>query len=322
MTVGEASPNPLVTAILVQVGVSAFHFSVPLVVFDDQGTGDSFFSVKVVTENGADIRLNRSVTAIADGGLELLDSADVILVAGWGALDEAPTQALQDALRAAHARGAHVVGLCYGAYALAYSGLLDGKRASTHWMAEADFARRFPRVQLDTNALYVDEERLVTSAGTGAGLDCCLYLVRKLRGAREANRVARTLVLPPYREGGQAQFIDQPVPVTSQDALLSKLLEYTRDNLSARLSLDDLADRVAMSRRSFTRHFAKATGMTVKAWVENERLRKAKDLLETTDLSIEVVAEQSGFHSSVSFRQAFSRAVHVSPRDFRRAFRR
>lgn len=320
--IDEPRPEPLIAAILVQVGVSAFHFSVPLACFDDQGAGDSLFSVRVATESGADIRLNRSVTALADGGLELLDIADIILVAGWGELDEAPSKALQNALRAAHARGAYVVGLCYGAYALAYSGLLDGKRASTHWMAEADFARRFPLVQLDTNALYVDEERLVTSAGTGAGLDCCLYLIRKLRGAREANRVARILVLPPFREGGQAQFIDKPVPVTPQDAQLSQLLEYIRDNLLKPLSIDELADRVAMSRRSFTRHFAKATGMSVKEWVENERMRKAKDLLETTDLSIEVVAEESGFRSSVSFRQAFSRAVHVSPRDFRRTFRR
>lgn len=207
-----------------------------------------------------------------------------------------------------------------GAYALACAGLLDGHSAATHWLAENDFHGRFPTVRLDMNALYVDEDRIVTSAGTGAALDCCMYLVSKFCGAREANRIARIMVLPPHREGGHSQYIDQPLPDSPQDALLSRLLDYIRDDLRRDHSLDELAGRVAMSRRSFTRRFQKATGMTVGAWLDAERLRRAKDLLESTSLSIDQVAEQAGYRTAVSFRQSFNRAFQVSPREWRRVF--
>lgn len=323
MTDNRSADNlraPIQVVVLAPERVSAFHLSVPLMIFDSASEDRPLFDLRIAAEQPSVTLWGGHVGVMPHGNLELLDHAEVVIIPGWADLDHAPSAALTGKLIAAHQRGAHVVGLCYGAYALAYAGLLDGHSASTHWLAEADFHTRFPAVTLDMNALYVDEDRIVTSAGTGAGLDCCMYLVRKLCGAREANRIARIMVLPPHREGGQSQYIDQPVPASPQDALLSKLLDYMRGDLQQEHSLDELAERVSMSRRSFTRRFHKATGMTVGGWLDAERLRRAKDLLESTSMSIDQVAEQSGYRTAVSFRQSFNRAFQVSPREWRRAF--
>lgn len=217
-------------------------------------------------------------------------------------------------------RGAKVVGLCYGAYALAYAGLLDGREAATHWMAETDFSQRFPAVKLNTNALYVDTDRVITSAGTGAGLDCCLHIVRAHYGTKTANSVARILVIPPHREGGQAQFIEQPVASSTHDAEINRLLDYLRKNLAQPHQINDLAARTHMSRRTFTRHFQKATGMTFGKWLVNERLQRSLELLETTPLSVEQIAEMAGFQTATSFRQHFRQRFKVSPSVWRKTF--
>lgn len=316
----EPAPSRIEVVVVAPPGISVFHLSVPLMIFDIQPDDRRLFNVRIAAEQPQVTLTGGQVGVSPSGGLDLLDAADVVIVPGWADLDTAPSSELKARLVASHRRGAHVVGLCYGAYALAYSGLLDGRRASTHWVAEADFSARFPCVKLDMNALYVDEDCIVTSAGTGAALDCCMYMVRKLCGAREANSVARLMVLPPHREGGQSQYIDQPVPSSPQDALLSGLLDYLRKNLDKDHSLDDMASRVAMSRRSFTRRFHKATGMTAGEWLEAERLRRAKELLESTNLSIDQVAEQCGYRTSVSLRQSFKRAFHTSPSNWRRTF--
>ncbi len=319
MCVERDSGAPVRVTLMAIPGVSAFHLSVPLAIFEMAFDEAPAFTVRIAVDPAEPDDAGR-FSLSTDGGLALLDDADVVIVAGWVDVARAPSAALQDALRRAHARGAYVVGLCYGAYALAYAGLLDGRRASTHWLAEADFQQRFPDVVLDINALYVDEARLVTSAGTAAGLDCCLHLVRAIRGARAANRVARAMVLAPHREGGQAQFIEQPVADDRRDTVLGALLADLRADLGQDVSIDTLASSAAMSRRTFTRRFGKATGMSVARWIDAERLRKAKDLLETTRLPIDHVAERSGFRSAVSFRQAFKRAMQVSPSEWRRAF--
>lgn len=314
------NPAPLSVVVVAPAGISPFHLSVPMMIFDLQPDDCPLFTLRIAAEDMRVALAGGQVRVTPDGDLSLLDEAEVLIVPGWADLDRAPSAALRDALVAANQRGAHVVGLCYGAYALAYAGLLDGKLASTHWHAEADFHHRFPRVRLDMNALYVDEQRIVTSAGTGAALDCCMYLVRKLCGARQANAIARMMVLSPHRDGGQAQYIDQPVPASPQDAALSRLLDFMRADLQQDHSLDALAERVAMSRRSFTRRFHQATGMTVGEWLGAERLRRAKDLLESTALSIEQVAERSGYKTAVSFRQRFNQAFRTSPREWRKRF--
>ncbi|GGB96131.1 AraC family transcriptional regulator [Marinobacterium zhoushanense] len=301
-------------------GFSPFHFSVPYMVFNIGLPGRRLFELLIVTAEGEAVEAERAITVNPDGGLELLDSADILVVSGWHDLDEPPTPELSEALVRAHRRGAHVVGLCYGAYALAYSGLLDGRRASTHWLAEQDFGRRFPRVKLDTNALYMEEDRLITSAGTGAGMDCCLHLVREYYGAQIANKVARIMVIPPHREGGQAQFIEQPVAVSTQDAHISRLLDYMREHLSQLHRIDTLAARAGMSRRTFTRQFHKATGTTLVKWLVNERIQRSRELLETTSLSVEQIAERVGFQTATSFRQHFRQHHRISPSAWRKAF--
>jgi len=312
--------KPPVVALVVYPNFSPFHFAVPYLVFSARTAEGPLFDLKIVSSGGRQLAAERALTLQPDGGLELADGADILVVPGWDELDARPAPDLVEAMARAHARGAHVVGLCYGAYALAYAGLLDGRRASTHWMAEKDFGKRFPRIRLDMNALYVDEDKLITSAGTGAGLDCCLYLVREYYGARIANKVARTLVVPPHREGGQAQFIEQPMAASTQDAQLNRLLDHLRANLDQAYSIDELAARTAMSRRTFTRHFSKATGMTVVDWLVNERLRRSRDLLETTTLSVDRIAGLAGFQTPTSFCQHFKKRFNVSPTDWRRTF--
>lgn len=309
-----------VVALIVYPEFSPFHFAVPYLIFSAELPEGRLFDLLIVSSGARPLAAERGLTAHPDGGLELAETADILIVPGWHDLDARPEQDLVLALSRAHARGAHVVGLCYGAYALAYAGLLDGKRASTHWMAEKDFCARFPRVKLDMNALYVDEDKLITSAGTGAGLDCCLYLVREYYGAKVANQVARTMVIPPHREGGQAQFIEQPVAASTQDAQLNVLLDYLRENLDQPHGLDELAAKISMSRRTFTRHFSKATGMTLVDWLVNERLRRTRDLLETTSLSVERISDMAGFQTPTSFRQHFKKRFQVSPRDWRKTF--
>ncbi len=307
--------------LIVHPGFSPFHFSVPYMIFGMPMPESRLFDLKIVSPTGQVMESEGAMTLTPDGGLELLDNVDIAIVPGWHDLDEPPSKELADALQRCYQRGAHVVGLCYGTYALAYAGLLDDKRASTHWLAEQDFSSRFPKVNLDTNALYVEDDRVVTSAGTAAGLDCCLFLVREYHGAKVANSVARVMVIPPHREGGQAQFIEQPVAVSTQDAHINRLLDYLREIIAMPHTINDLAERTAMSRRTFTRHFQKATGMSVKEWVISERLRQARELLEMTSLSIDAVAEKVGFQTATSFRQHFKQRHRLSPRDWRNSFR-
>lgn len=257
---------------------------------------------------------------IPDGGIELIKESDLIIIPGWDDFNHEPEQVLIDALNCAYQTGIRIVGLCYGTYALAYAGLLDHKKAATHWMAEQDFSERFPQVQLDNDALYVEDQRIVTSAGTGAALDCCLYLVREIYNAQIANKVSRVMVIPPHREGGQAQFIEQPVAESSQDAQINLLLDFLRKNLAVQHNIESLAERTHMTRRTFTRHFKKATGMTLVDWLNTERIRLSCELLETTNLSIEKITELSGFNNTVSFRKNFREKYGTSPQAWRKAF--
>lgn len=312
--------TPLNVALILYPNFSPFHFSVPYMIFSAAPSEQRLFNLSIVAPDGACRRAERAITIEPDGGLELLEQADILIVPGWHELSEPPTPELTAELQNAYRRGAHVIGLCYGTYALAYAGLLDGKKAATHWMGEQDFSRRFPQVKLDTNALYVEDERLVTSAGTGAGLDCCLYLVRKFHGAQTANKVARMMVIPPHREGGQAQFIERPIAVSTKDLRINQLLDYLRDNLAQPHTIDALAQRTSMSRRTFTRHFVKATGMTFVQWLTNERLQRSLELLEISSLPVEKIAEMTGFHTAASFRQHFQRRYRVSPNGWRKTF--
>lgn len=245
-----------------------------------------------------------------------------MIIPGWHDPATPPSPELIAALRSAHARGARIVGLCLGTYVLAYAGLLDGHRAATHWEAESDFTRRFPQVCLDANALYVDDQGIVTSAGTAAGVDCCLYLVRSYYGSHITNQIARRMVVPSYREGGQAQFIERPVPVSTLDARINALLTYLRENLNEKLSLDALAQQAHMSRRTLTRSFHQATGMSVGEWLQAERLHRTQELLESSAHGVEAIAGLVGFGTATALRQQFKQTFGVSPVEWRKQFRK
>ncbi|MCP2040782.1 transcriptional regulator GlxA family with amidase domain [Neisseria sp. HSC-16F19] len=304
-------------ALLFHPRIPLFHFSVPHMVFGDLIPGQKLFELYVLHTASLDAA---AVTVPTDGGLERLPEMDMLIVAGWHDVTQPPDTAFQAALCAAYARGATLVGLCYGAYALAYCGLLDGKRAATHWLGEQDFSRRFPRVALDSNALYVDEGRIITSAGTAASLDCCLHIVRKYHGSRIANKIARIMVVPPHREGGQAQYIEAPMPIDRKNNDISALLDQIRQNPQQVYRIDNIAAQLAMSRRSFTRHFHKATGTSFSQWLILERLAHSLELLENSSLPIEHIAEQSGFGSAAAFRAHFQQRYGISPKQWRKQF--
>ena len=239
----------------------------------------------------------------------------------WRDTAEKPPAALTHALVAAHARGAKVVGLCLGAFVLAEAGLLNGLCATTHWAYAEDFAQRYPQVKLDADVLYVEEQRIVTSAGTAAGIDCCLYLLRQMVGSQVANSVARRLVVPAHRQGGQAQFIEQPIPQTRADSRLSEQLDWIRANLPLPHSLESLARRTMMSRRTFTRQFKQLTGMSFLPWLLAQRLAYVQRLLESTNASIEAVGASAGLGSPESLRLHFRRQFGIAPTEWRKQFR-
>lgn len=313
--------SALTVAVVITPGFSPFHFSVPCILFGNAMPDPQLFNVEICAEQPGTVLSDIGLSMNVEHGLERLAVADIVIVPFWHNPDERPAQALLDALTHAWQRGAEVVGLCLGTYVLAYAGLLDHHRAATHWEYERDFSARFPAIHLDSNSLYTCDERLITSAGTAAGIDCCLNIIRQHYGAAVANRVARRMVVPPYREGGQAQFIERPLPENTRDAKINALMDYLRRNLDQPHDLDSLARFVNMSRRTLTRHFLKATGTSLGEWLNAERLQRSQELLETTDNSIESVAAMAGFQSPISFRQSFKARFGVSPSEWRRTFR-
>ncbi|WP_415925278.1 GlxA family transcriptional regulator [Streptomyces sp. ME19-01-6] len=231
------------------------------------------------------------------------------------------SEALITALRRAHDAGARMVSLCTGAFALAEAGLLDGRRATAHWLHTAQLAERYPKVRVDDSVLYVDDGDVLTSAGLTAGLDLCLHLVRRDLGAHVANQLARRMVVPAHRPGGQAQFIDLSVPATDDDAL-APVLDWARSRLDQPLTVRELARRAAMSPRTFYRRLQEATGTTPLQWLLTQRLGRAQSLLESTDLPVEKIGELSGLGTANNLRHHFLRHIGVSPSEYRRAFPR
>jgi transcriptional regulator GlxA family with amidase domain len=252
-------------------------------------------------------------------GLAELETADTVIVPACADLQGDPPPELLEALRKAHARGARIASICTGAFTLAAAGLLDGRRATTHWMHASELTERWPTVLLDSNVLYTQDERIFTSAGECAGLDLCLHLVRLDHGSHVANTLARRMVIPPHREGGQAQYIDQPLP-RAESTGLAPVLDWARTQLHRPLTIDDMAVRAAMSKRSFLRHFRAGTGTTPLQWLVHERVARARGLLETTNDTVDRVAEQCGFGSAQSLRVHFTRINQTTPYQYRKAF--
>jgi transcriptional regulator GlxA family with amidase domain len=255
-----------------------------------------------------------------DHGLDHLACADTVIVPGWADTDQDPPAELVDAIRAAHEAGARVASLCTGAFILAAAGLLDGKRATTHWAHTQELARRHPMVTVDPDVLYVDNGSVLTSAGKAAAMDLCLHLVRLDHGSSIANKIARRLVVPPHRDGGQAQFIATPVPEPGNHPL-ADLFPWVLGRLDEPLSVEDLARQAQMSSRHLGRHFKQVTGTTPLQWLHTQRIRYAQELLETTDDTVDTIAMATGMGTATTLRRHFARTVGVPPDTYRRTFR-
>lgn len=253
--------------------------------------------------------------------LRLLDRADTIVLPGWRSVDEPAPPLLLKKLRAAHARGARLCSICSGAFLLAETGLLDGRAATTHWRYAEAFARRFPQVELRPNELYVDEGNVITSAGSAAGLDMLLHLVRRDHGPKVANLVAQRLVVPPQREGGQAQFVPRPLP-RDETSPLAPLMDWMRTTLRHAHSVGSLARRAGLSPRTLQRQFTEATGYSPKTWLLRERVAYAREALEATTAPLWKVAESAGFRTEESFRRHFRLQTGTSPSRYRQRFGR
>jgi transcriptional regulator GlxA family with amidase domain len=319
-----AKPIAETIAVVAFDGISPFHLSVPCMVFGEDRTdsGAPRFRMRVCAPEPGALQTNAGFELVVPHGLEAIRRAQIVVVPSWRDDGRPAPPALIRALQAAHRRGATVVGLCLGAFVLAEAGLLDGRPATTHWNLAAAFARQYPKVKLQPEVLYVDDGDVLTSAGTAAGIDCCLHLLRVRYGAETANRAARRMVVAPHRQGGQAQYIQQPMPATAERDRLAPLLEWLGKHLDVPHELDALARRALMSRRTFTRRFRESTGTTVGQWIQNQRLALAQRLLETTNHPVERVATGAGFGSAVSLRKHFTSAFKVSPTVYRRQFSR
>ncbi|MGH9214539.1 MAG: GlxA family transcriptional regulator [Acidimicrobiales bacterium] len=284
---------------------------------------DPDYQLRVIAAFGSPIPVNGGGWDVrTPWRLDNLADADTVIVATWPDFHlPAPPEAL-DAIRAAHQRGARVVSVCTGAFLLAEAGLLDGRPATTHWMHVAALAADYPDIDLDPNVLFVDGgDGIYTSAGTAAGIDLCLHLVRLDHGAEAANALARRMVVPPQRDGGQAQFVEGPVPVAPCEDRMAETLEWAISHLDQPLKVEDLARRALQSPRTFARRFRAVTGTTPMQWLTRQRVVHAQRLLETTDLPVELVAQRCGLGTGTALRLHFRRVAGTSPLAYRRTFR-
>lgn len=318
-TTASAGPANRNVAVLVYDGLCTFEYGIAVEMFGiarpELSTWYRFSSCAV---DRSAMRAAGGLSVRADAGLERLSRAGTIIVPGWRGADAAPPPALLDALRAAHRRGARLLSFCSGVFVLAAAGLLDDRAATTHWRYAQTLAERYPRIHLAPDVLYVDEGNVMTSAGSAAAIDLSLHLIRRDYGPRIANQVARRAVVPTHRDGGQAQFI--PAPLPEQGAALGSLLEWMRRRLDQPLPISVLAERARMSERTLLRRFEEATGHSPKQWLVHERLARARELLEGSDLAVEQIADRCGFGSADTLRHHFRRAIKLSPARYRERF--
>ncbi len=278
-----------------------------------------WYQFDVCSFERAPLRAMGGVTVQTTADVRALQRAGTIVMPGWRNVDERPPEALLKALRAAHARGARLVTICSGVFVLAAAGLLDGKRATTHWRYVDRLRAQFPDVRVEPDVLFVDEGQILTSAGSAAGIDLCLHLVRRDYGAEVANQVARRLIVPPQREGGQSQYIPAPIRPEATNGL-ARVLEWAERKLSEPLTVEMLAHRASMSPRTFARRFREETGTTPHQWLTHQRLLAAQRRLEITADSIDEIADAVGLQTAATLRLHFRRALGTTPTAYRRRF--
>jgi len=309
-------------AAVVTDGLAPFEFGVVCEVFglDRSEDGVPRFDFRVCGPvAGQPVRTSVGARVVPDHGLDATDDVDLVVVPAIRIGSAYPPEVL-DAVRRAAARGALLLSVCSGVFLLAAAGVVEGRRVTTHWMHADELRRQYPSLDIDPDVLFVDDGNLITSAGTAAGIDACLHLVRRELGAKVANTIARRMVVPPQRDGGQRQFIQRPVPECEEDSF-AELLEWMTEHLDEPLTVRDLARRAHTSERTLARSFVAQTGTTPLAWLTSQRVAQAQSLLEETALDLEEVARRSGFGSAALLRHHFRRAVGITPTEYRQTFR-
>ena len=314
-------------AVVIMNGVTAFELGVLCEVFGFDRTDDGLpaYDFAVVAAEPAPLVSEAGFTVSTPYGLDRLAEADLVAVSGVSDARfplDAPGQfpePLLDALRATVDRGARVLSVCTGAFVLGAAGLLDGRRCTTHWRHAAELTRQYPAAIVNPDVLYVDDDPVITSAGTAAGIDACLHLVRKEQGSRVANGIARRMVVPPHRDGGQAQYVDRPVAMPACDTL-GEVISWMQRHLGEPITVRQLALRARMSERTFARRFVQETGATPMRWLTGQRILLAQELLEETALTVDVIADRSGFGNAAALRHHFRAWRCTTPQAYRRAF--
>jgi AraC family transcriptional activator FtrA len=310
-------------ALVVFDRISPFEMAVPCEVFgaDRSDMGLPNYNFLVCAAEKGMLRTDAGFGIVTPYGLSELRHAQTVVVPAWRDVDEAPPAGLVEALRRSYRSEARIVSLCSGAFVLAHAGLLDGRRATTHWMYAGALADRFPEVEVDPNVLYVDQGQILTSAGTAAGIDLCLHLVRLDHGAEVANAFARRMVVSPHRDGGQAQYVRTPVAEDPGEGPLTGMLKWASANLGRPLTVADMARYARMSERTFARRFRELTGTTPLRWVLKQRILAAQRRLESSEDPVERIAQDCGFGTGATLRLHFGREVGVSPTRYRGTFK-
>jgi transcriptional regulator GlxA family with amidase domain len=323
----DAGPSRTV-AILAYDGMTAFEMGIATEIFGMSELSELFwpdlvrpwYTVQLCTATTDPVRVVGGATLQASFGLDDLAAAHTVIIPSINNIHAPISPAVTAAIARAAVRGARLVSICSGAFVLAAAGVLNGRRATTHWRYAHVLQERYPDVDVDPMPLYVDEGQVLTSAGCSAGLDLCLHLVRSDYGPSVANEVARNLVIAPHRSGGQAQYIENPLPATADDTAITDSMNWALAHLDIPLSLDELADQAAMSRRSYLRQFTKATGTTPIKWLIARRIDASLELLETSTVPVERVATLVGFASVVTYRHHFTKLMHTTPSQYRSTF--
>ena len=319
----EITRAPHTVVALVYDGLCSFEYGIAAEVFglSRPELGKELYKFSSVALEKKTLHAAGGLTFKASGTLADLKRAHTIVVPGWRGKDEVVPESMCHQLRIAHRRGARFLAICSGTYVLAAAGLLDNKRATTHWRYAEDLRSQYPEIVVDEKKLYVEEGNIVTSAGSSAGIDACIHIVRSDYGTEVANNVSRRLVMHAYRQGSQAQFIEQPLLKLGEDQRLSRLIDELRGNLSAQHQIDSLAQDVGMSSRTFQRRFLAFTGVTVIKWLIQERVSRASELLESTELSIDRISEEVGFQSADALRYHYRLSFEISPNEYRKRFK-
>jgi AraC family transcriptional activator FtrA len=308
-------------AVVVLDQIASFELGVVCEVFGtDRGEGYPKYEFQLCSVDGGPVTTRSGYQITPHADLTPVATADLVVIPAHPVGTPVPAAVL-DALRAAAERGAHLLTVCSGAFVLGEAGLLDGRRCTTHWMYAEELARRYPLADVQPNALYVEDGKLLTSAGTAAGIDACLHLVRTVHGSATATKLARRMVVPPHRDGGQAQYVEAPLPKVADAPTLEPLLAWLVEHLDKPVDVEVMARRAHMAPRTFARRFRAETGTTPHDWLTGQRILLARQLLEETDLGVDSVALRSGFGDAAMLRHHFSRRLGATPHAYRSTFR-